>query len=65
MWDVLSGDFDINLTPKACLQHVLKGAEPSSIIVFHDSAKAYDRMSYALPRLLEHYSKQGYIFKAL
>src|ERR1700710_1642639 len=24
MWDVLSGDFDINLKPEACLQNVLK-----------------------------------------
>jgi peptidoglycan/xylan/chitin deacetylase (PgdA/CDA1 family) len=65
MWDVLSGDFDINLAPEACLQNVLKGAEAGSIIVFHDSAKAYERMSFALPRLLEHFSKQGYVFKAL
>ncbi len=65
MWDVLSGDFDVNLAPEACLQNVLKGAQPGSIIVFHDSEKAYDRMSYALPHLLEHFSKQGYAFKAL
>ena len=62
MWDVLSGDFDINLSPEACLQNVLKHTQPGSIIVFHDSLKAYDRVKYALPKALEVWSKAGYEF---
>ena len=62
MWDVLSGDFDINLSPEACLTNVLKHTEAGSIIVFHDSLKAYDRVKYALPRALEVWSKAGYSF---
>jgi len=65
MWDVLSGDFDTSLAAETCLQNVILHATAGSIIVFHDSAKAYERMSYALPSLLEYYSKKGYIFKAL
>jgi len=65
MWDVLSGDFDVQLSPQQCLSNVLKHTEKGSIIVFHDSTKAWSRMSYTLPRVLEHYSKEGYIFKAL
>jgi peptidoglycan/xylan/chitin deacetylase (PgdA/CDA1 family) len=65
MWDVLSGDFDTGLSHQACLQNVIINAKPGSIIVFHDSAKAYERMSYVLPKVLEHYSKKGYVFKAL
>ena len=65
MWDVLSGDFDINLSPQKCLDNVLKNVEPGSIVVFHDSTKAWSRMSYALPKVLEHFSKAGYAFKAL
>jgi peptidoglycan/xylan/chitin deacetylase (PgdA/CDA1 family) len=65
MWDVLSGDFDIRLSPQQCLANVLKYAEKGSIIVFHDSTKAWSRMSYALPRVLAHFSEQGYVFKAL
>ena len=65
MWDVLSGDFDIQLSPLQCSANVLYHAEPGSIIVFHDSTKAWDRMSYALPRVLEHFSKQGYRFEAI
>ena len=65
MWSVLSGDFDTNLTPEACLGYVLYHTKPGSIIVFHDSAKAWDRMQYALPKVLEHFTKEGYVFKAV
>jgi peptidoglycan/xylan/chitin deacetylase (PgdA/CDA1 family) len=65
MWDVLSGDFDAHLSPEKCLQNVLKYTEMGSIIVFHDSAKAWERMEYVLPKLLDHYAKMGYQFKAI
>ena len=64
MWDVLSGDFDTKLSPEKCLSNVIDNAVSGSIVVFHDSAKAWDRLSYALPKTLEHFSKLGYIFKA-
>lgn len=54
MWDVLSGDFDTNISPEQCLANVLNNIEPGSIVVFHDSQKAWDRMSYTLPKVLEH-----------
>jgi peptidoglycan/xylan/chitin deacetylase (PgdA/CDA1 family) len=65
MWDVLSGDFDIKLNPEKCLANVLYHSKPGSIIVFHDSTKAWNRMSFALPRVLEQFSKEGYTFKAI
>ena len=65
MWDVLSGDFDTKLSPEKCLQHVLDYTKQGSIIVFHDSTKAWDRMSYALPRVLAYFSEKGYVFKAI
>lgn len=65
MWSVLSGDFDTNLTPEACLAYVLYHSRPGSIIVFHDSTKAWERMQYALPRVLAHFSKEGYVFKSI
>ncbi|MDQ0969765.1 peptidoglycan/xylan/chitin deacetylase (PgdA/CDA1 family) [Flavobacterium sp. W4I14] len=42
MWDVLSGDFDTKLSPEKCYQNVIKHTENGSIIVFHDSLKAFD-----------------------
>lgn len=65
MWDVLSGDFDVNLSPEKCLQNVLKHTQNGSIVVFHDSLKAYERLEYVLPRVMEVWSKEGYEFKPL
>ena len=65
MWDVLSGDFDTTLSPEKCLQNVLKHTEPGSIIVFHDSIKAFERLEYVLPRAMEVWSKDGYTFSCL
>ena len=65
MWDVLSGDFDTTITGEQCAQNVIQHAGPGSIIVFHDSTKAMDRLRVALPKVLAHFSKQGYQFKAL
>ncbi|WP_131536107.1 polysaccharide deacetylase family protein [Pedobacter nototheniae] len=65
MWDVLSGDFDINLAPEKCYQNVIKNAGNGSIIVFHDSLKAFDRLEYALPKVLEYFSEKGFQFSSL
>ena len=65
MWHVLSCDFDENITPQKCIEIVLLYSKPGSIIVFHDSTKAWPRMYYALPKILEGFSNEGYIFKAI
>lgn len=65
MWDVLSGDFDKRLTGYQCLQNVTDHAEAGSIIVFHDSLKAWDRLRVALPGVLAYFSQRGYTFKPL
>jgi len=65
MWDVLSGDFDTELSPENCLKNVVSHAENGSIIVFHDSLKAFDRLRYALPLALKHFQDKGYTFATL
>ena len=60
MWDVLSGDFDIKINGETCARNVIKNTVPGSIIVFHDSQKAWDRMSVALPIVLAYFSNLGY-----
>ncbi|MFY7964883.1 MAG: polysaccharide deacetylase family protein [Chitinophagaceae bacterium] len=62
MWDVLSGDFDINLSKDKCANNVLLNAKEGSIIVFHDSQKAWERLQYTLPKVLDYFSKNGYQF---
>ncbi len=64
MWDILSGDFDTTLQPEKCLQNVIKHTKDGSIVVFHDSIKAFERLQYVLPKAMEYWSKEGYTFKA-
>lgn len=65
MWDVLSGDFDTLNSKEECLDNVLKNYVPGSIIVFHDSEKAFPHLKYVLPFVLEALQKKGYLFKAI
>ena len=65
MWDVLSGDFDPSVSGENCYLNVVNNAKPGSIVVFHDSQKAFSSLKYALPRLLSYYTNEGFRFAAL
>ncbi len=65
MWDVLSGDYNPNLSPEKCYKNVIKNAKSGSIIVFHDSLKAFERLKYALPKTIQYLSDKGYQFGKL
>jgi peptidoglycan/xylan/chitin deacetylase (PgdA/CDA1 family) len=65
MWNVLSADWDTRIDGKKCFENVVLHAKPGSIIVFHDSAKAMDRVQFALPLVLEHYRQKGFRFEAI
>ncbi len=65
MWDVLSGDFDPEVSPEQCFANVVNAAGQGSIIVFHDSLKAISKLQYALPKILQHFTELGYVFQTL
>ncbi len=65
MWSALTGDFNKKLSGDQCLANAIKNTRPGSIIVFHDSLKARERMEYALPLYIEYCMKQGYSFGIL
>lgn len=65
MWDLLSGDFDTHLSPQACWENVRNNIEPGSIVVFHDSSKAWERMKFALPLTLEYCNQQQWEMKSI
>lgn len=65
MWDVLSADFDADISPEDCFQNVIQNADQGSIVVFHDSLKAATNLRYALPLVLNHFTVLGYTFSAL
>lgn len=62
MWSVVSGDFDAGISPKRCLKNVLRNSGEGSIVVFHDSEKAWERLEYALPKVLNYFSDKGFRF---
>lgn len=65
MWDVLSGDFDPNISADKCYNNVVANAHSGSIVVFHDSQKSYPILKKVLPKVLEYYDGEGYSFKSI
>ena len=59
LWNVLSRDYSRVISPRKCLKNVTEHVKPGSIVVFHDSAKAFRNLRYALPRTLDYLQKQG------
>lgn len=65
MWDVLSADFDQSISKEKCLNNVVNNTQSGSIIVFHDSVKAFENLEYVLPRALQHLAKNGFCFETI
>jgi peptidoglycan-N-acetylglucosamine deacetylase len=62
MWDVLSADFDQSIAPEKCLKNATQKVTNGSIIVFHDSLKAFKNLEYALPKTIEILKAKGFVF---
>jgi peptidoglycan-N-acetylglucosamine deacetylase len=65
MWDVLTGDFSHQISPKRCLAKALQYTRPGSIVLWHDSRKAFAKVQFALPRYLAALREKGYEFLPL
>ena len=65
MWSVLSGDFDENISKEKCLRNVTQHTNAGSIVVFHDSEKAFPRLEFALPATLHFFTKLGFVFEVI
>lgn len=65
MWSILSGDFDISLSPEGCLQNVVLNAKQGDIVVFHDSEKSKASVVHALPKVLGYFTDEGYRFEKI
>ena len=61
MWDVLSCDYDQSVSPQKCLHNVTSHTRPGSIIVFHDSSKAFRNVKEVLPQYLEFLLKNDFV----
>lgn len=65
MWDIISGDFDLKIDGEKVYQNVIKYVRSGSIIVFHDSVKAWPRLKEALPKTLQYLKEKGFRMEAL
>ena len=59
MWDVLSGDFDKELRKNGVYNCDIKNASPGSMIVFHDSEKAFQTYTMHFQKFLIIFLKKG------
>jgi Predicted xylanase/chitin deacetylase len=65
MWDVVTRDYSKLRTSEQVFNNVKRYTRSGSIIVFHDSLKAGNRMKEALPRSIEWLLEQGYAFELI
>ncbi len=65
LWNILSGDYNQQLSEEDCLSNVVGQARSGDIVVFHDSLKAAKNLKFALPKTLEHFKNQGFSFLSL
>ncbi|RVU89799.1 polysaccharide deacetylase family protein [Flavobacterium columnare] len=62
MWDILTADFDLSISNEECIKNATQKIESGSIIVFHDSKKAYYHLKNCLPKAITFYKEQGFSF---
>lgn len=65
MWDVLSKDYDLNVSKEDCLKNVVNNTKSGSIIVFHDSIKAAQNLKFALPKAIAVLKEKGFVFDTI
>ncbi len=65
MWSVLSYDFDARVSKEECLNLSINNSAAGTIIVFHDSEKAKEKMLFAIEGYLKHFTKRGFEFALL
>ena len=65
MWDVVTRDYSRLMTSEQVFNNVKKYTRKGSVIVFHDSIKAGNRMKESLPKSIEWLLEQGYSFRLI
>lgn len=65
MWDILTKDYNPAVNEQTALRKCKSKSSPGSIVVFHDSIKAFPRMRYVLPNFLQYFKSLGYRFDTL
>lgn len=64
MWDVLSKDYNTEISDKKCFENTKKTVS-GSIIVFHDSLKAENKLKNTLPQTIAFLKEKGFTFDTI
>jgi len=64
-WSVLTYDFDNELKNNKRNINILKKIYPGSIVVFHDSEKAFSQLKNSLPVIIKTLKNEGYDFRTI
>lgn len=65
MWTFISGDYNRNNKPLLIIKSAKKNIKNGSILIFHDSQKAFPVLSHILEPILEYCSQNNFEFKTL
>lgn len=65
MWDVLTQDYNRNLTPDKIMDTIKRYSRKGSIVIFHDSIKAKNNMLSVLPLAIQYWKKKGFKLETL
>ncbi|MBN1462262.1 MAG: polysaccharide deacetylase family protein [Paludibacteraceae bacterium] len=65
LWDLITRDYNANLSNEYILRNIKRLKRNGSIVVFHDSKKAEKRLLAVLPEAIKYWIQQGYTFKKL
>lgn len=65
MWDLISYDYDEKININQALKQLIRNSKPGSIVVFHDSSKAWKQLKQMLPKYMHALSNQGYSFESI
>ncbi len=65
MWDLVTRDYSKWMNANDVLNNVKRYARNGSIITFHDSLKAIEKLKTALPASIQWLKEQGYEFKII
>lgn len=65
MMDIVTGDFDLKRNARQVAETALTHADKGSVLLFHDSVKAWPRLQEALPVVLESLANEGFRFRKI
>ncbi len=65
LWDVLSGDYNMNYSKERCIGNVVRNTRNGSILLFHDNDKTADKYPEMLVKTIEILKEKGYYFETL